>query len=645
MQKSALRLLIDLDDDTGQVRRIHDTKLDRTIVEFQAGHEFEMNGQPLNPDLVDHADEWGGLKTSFDLKCWEGYLMGARYEIDRIIVPGGQGNHIGSTQAIHFRHSLHRVPWGDYEKPLDELWKTPIEAPDLLKSFTALCAPNAFFGPNTHMRATAIGGSGPREHVSLEEGPVKDVVPYLQTSFRTTFPGQSSVPGALYYDPDTEQWLWIVVRHADIGGDIQYREDGQRIRYLPYKNMATHDRILFPDISLYYGQGMDEADACMAQFFDLYEEPPAWWYHTCWFWLHSFWQPNMSFELAKEAVRTLMDDCGVTGFGMTVHDLPPGGADCACRSPKASPYLGGDDKARALVDFIHEKGGHCYVWMGRYGKLQQGGPMQWRDEWALRGTDNRPVGAKVFRICDSLCPDYQTYLLKWVEYYVDYLGIDGIFWDSAFQPQPANFSEASKGWLNFPGEAMAGAPALYEEVYRFGKSLHEDFFMWAEGITTERVSNAFAVDNRAHGERSGHELANRLAHAGPRRLVWRTAWGQDVSGAFPFVSPGQDIHRDPLSDFYKKVAADPMNQWLCKTVRERGCRQARGIADGIAVLDEFLVVPMKDSLLGTVEVPADLARGTSLTNELTGTTIQGRKTPNGVEFDLSETGAWRMHEA
>lgn len=642
MEKKALRLQIELDDQTGQIRRIHDTKLDRTILEFNPGHEFELNGVPAPAEVIDHADEWGGLKTRFDVKCWEGYLTGARYEVTRTVVPGGEGNHIGNTQAIHFRHIIKRVPWGNYEKPLDDLWKNPIEAPDLLKSLTTLCAPTEFLGPNTHMRATAIGGSGPREHVSLEEGPVKDVVPWLQTSFRSTFPGQSSVPGALYYDPDTENWLWIVVRHADIGGEVVYREDGQRFRFLPYKDMKVHDRLLMPDISVHYGQGMAEADRCMAQFFDLYEEPPSWWYHTSWFWLHSFWQPNMSFDLAKEAVRILMDDCGVTGFGMTVHDLPPGGADCQCRSPKGSPLLGGDDSARELVDFIHARGGHCYVWMGRYGKLQQGGPMLWRDNWALRGMDERPVGKDEFRICDSLNPDYQAYLLKWVEYYVGYLGIDGIFWDSAFQPQPPNFSEASRGWLNFPGESMAGAPTLYEEVYRLGKSLHEDFFMWGEGISTERMTNAFAVDNRSHGEKSGHELVNRLAHAGPRRLVWRSAWSQDVSGAFPFVSPAQDIHQSPLSDFYKKLAADPMNQWLCRTVKERGCRQARGIADGIAVLDEFLVVPNREELLGTVSIPTELARGTKLVHELTGTVLEGRKTSSGVDFELTETGPWRM---
>lgn len=612
------------------------------MLEFGAGHEFELNNTAVPTEVVDHADCWGGLKTVFDIKCWEGYLTGARYRLERVVVPGGQGNHIGPTNAVHFRHTLARVPWGDYTKPLDDLWNVPIEAPDLIKSVKVLCAPTGLFGPDTRMRAVAIGGSGPREHVSLEEGPIKAVLPWLKTSFRTTFPGQSTVPGALYFDPVDQSWVWIVVRHPDIGGEIEYREDGQSFRFLPYRDMKVHDLLCLPDVSIYYGKGLEEADRCMANFFDLYQEPPAWWYNTCWFWLHTFWQPDMNFEKAREGVKLLMDDCGVKGFGLSIHDLPLAGADCEARSRKASPHLGGDDGARQLVDFIHNRGGHTYMWMARYGKLGAGGPTLWRDNWAMKGIDERAVGNNVFRICDALSPGYRQDMHKWIDYTINDLGITGIFWDSAFQPYPPNFSAASKDWLNFPGEAIAGPSSLYEEIYRLGKKHNPDFFMWGEGISTERVSNAFAVDNPTHGERSGHELMHRLAHAGPRRLVWRSCWTQDVSGAFPFIKPQADLHRTLESGFYRDVAADPMNRWLCQAVAQRGCRQARGIADGIAVLDDIVVVPDHKALWKTVVVPTELARGTGLKNLLSGAEVKGRECAGGVEFAIDAAGPWQM---
>ncbi len=635
-------LNLTMDDDTGQMRRLVDKRTDREIISFEPGHEVELNRNPVETDIIEHSKLCGAPLTRFDLRDMDCYLSGARYEMQRVVVAGGTPGHTGCDQSVHLRHTLRRVPWGDWKEPLDELWEHPIEAPVLLKSMSLLCAPTQFFGEKTHMRSISIGGSGPREHVSLEDGPIAEVLPYLQTRFRTTFPGQNTVPGALYYHPEDERWVWITVRHPFYGGDMAYSMDGLRYNFYLYKNMAVHDRFVLPDISFYFGQGLEDADQMLADFFDLYEEPPSWWFNTSWFWLHPVGQRNADYEKMEGAVDLLMDECGVNGFGLIMHDLSPAGADCECNSPKSSPLLGGDTGLQRVLDKIRDKGGHTYAWMARYGKIAAGGPPVWQDDWALRGIDGRPVGHEVFRICDSHSPGWREYVKGWVEYYIKYLGIDGIFWDSAFQPMVVNFSDASKDWLNCPGEAMAGGPALYEEIYRMGKQLHDDFFMWGEGITTECMMNAFAVDNQKHGEYSGHELMHRIAHAGRRRLVWRSAWPHDVSGAFPFLNPVNDVGQTYESDFYQRVAGDSMNQWLCRTVKERGCRQARGIADGIAVLDEFIVVSPKDDLLGTVTVPADLAKGETLTHEITGDQIKGKAVDGGVQFDIPATGAWKM---
>ncbi len=642
MKFKAKHLEVDIDESSGQLRAIRDLDSDREIIAFDEGHECEINGLPLPMAPIETKDFWGCPMTRFDVRSMDCYLAGARYELQRVIVPGEMGAITGRGKSVHFRHTLRRIPWGDWEDPLDDLWEHPIEAPEMLKSFSALCAPTPFFGAKTHIRAVAIGGGGPREHVSLEDGPFDEVLPWLQTRFRTSFPGQSTVPGALYYHPEDERWVWIVVRHPSIGGDIRFSSQGQAFNFYPFQNMEVHDRIAFPDISIYYGQGLDEADAVLASLFDLYEEPPPWWFHTTWFWLHPLMQPNASFDRMKKTVDLLVDECGVNGFGILSHDRAPGSLDCECDSPMPSSILGGESEFKKLVAYIREKGCHTYVWMARYGKLGRGGPSDWRDEWALRGIDSRPVGHEVFRMCDSHAPGFRDYLKKWVEYNIGHIGIDGIFWDSAFQPMVPNFSDASKAWLNCPGEAAAGGPDLYREIYHLGKQLNPDFFMWGEGISTECVMNAFAVDDRCHGEHSGHALMHRIAHAGPRRLVWRSAWSHDVAGAFPFINPVNDIGKSLDSDFYEKVAADPANRWLCKIVKERGCRQAHGIADGIAVLDEFIVVSPDSQLLGVVRVPDAWLKGTALVHELSGSRVEGQRVSEGVEFTLTETGPWRM---
>jgi hypothetical protein len=194
--------------------------------------------------------------------------------------------------------------------------------------------------------------------------------------------------------------------------------------------------------------------------------------------------------------------------------------------------------------------------------------------------------------------------------------------------------------IECPGEAMVAPLTFYEQAYRYGRSLSKDFFMWVEGISADMVSNAYSVDNAKHGAISGHPFMHRIADLGPRRLVWRSAWPHHLGGAFPFINPVSDINLDPGPATYAPWAADPMNQWICRTVRERGVRHAVGVGDGLSVLDEFLVASPK--ITGRAVVPEALAKGDGLTHEITGATVQGQRTDEGVVFDLPESGAWKM---
>lgn len=64
-----------------------------------------------------------------------------------------------------------------------------------------------------------------------------------------------------------------------------------------------------------------------------------------------------------------------------------------------------------------------------------------------------------------------------------------------------------------------------------------------------------------------------------------------VYGGMPSVKPGQDCaFRSPVTiDTYRAMAADPMNRWLVRFVREHGCREARFIDQGVAWCHGHLV--------------------------------------------------------
>ena len=264
--------------------------------------------------------------------------------------------------------------------------------------------------------------------------------------------------------------------------------------------------------------------------------------------------------------------------------------------------------------------------------------------WPIRGIDGRPVspppppgrGASASTSSTPATPPSEAYLFEWIEHYVKHLGIDGIFWDSAFQPLPPDFGD--KPYMDNPGQAGPHMLSFYERVYRFGKSLSPDFFMWGEGITTDAPMNAYAVDNRQTPE--AHRLMHRLAHRGPRRLVWRSAWPHDLASGFPFLSPTNDIGLPPTEEAYQKIADDPMNEWVCRTVREQGVRDAIGLAPGVSLLGDFVVV--SPGVSGTVHLSESRVGEGALEHVFDGSVTRGEASPEGVAFDLPEAGAYRV---
>jgi hypothetical protein len=489
----------------------------------------------------------------------------------------------------------------------------------------------------------AIGGSGPREHVSLEDGPVSEVVPRLQRDFRTTFPGQPTVNGALYYHPESQKFVWVIVRRPSVGGRMLLGPERHAYEFAYFKPMPIQDEIMTPAISLFWGQGLDQADRVLAEQFDMFEEPPEWWYHTTWFWLHPVWGQDTSFEKMGQGAELLTDGCGVNGFGMLVHDVPWAGMDIDVASPMPSPRHGGGAALRKAVERIRAKGGHTYAWMSQKGHRPDGAGFH--DSWSIKGDDGRPIrlhnkpdcGVRL-DIINPADPSFFEYISGWIRHYVQDIGINGIFWDSGLQPLPPDFG--NKRYLRSPGHGMASTLEFYRRIYQFGRSLSSDFFMWVEGISTDVPMNAFAVDAKNHHGQSGHAMMHRIAHAGPRRLVWRSAWPHELASGFPFINPVNDVGWPVGLDRYREVARDPMNRWLCRTVKERGIRHAVGLADGVSLSDEFVVVcPGAEK---TVLVPSQLCKSQRLASVLTDHAIEGNRTECGMQFAFTESGAFRF---
>lgn len=641
MTASPFSLQARVDPATGQLLALRDAAEHLPILAYDAGCELLINDVPLHTRLVDAAESRGEHHTRLRGGVAGGYGAGANLHIRRVISRGMTGLRPGKANSVHIRYEVSRVPMpDDAGEAAGYIWPPALEAPVQLDAVTVLAAPTRWFGEATHMRALAIGGTGPRGHVSYEDGPVAEIMPWLQSGFRTEFPGQATVAGALYYHREDHRWVWIMVRRPTTTGRVIFGESRHAYRFGYHMPFAPHEEVFTPAVSIHWGQGLEQAEAVLAEQFDLYEEPPDWAWHTTWFWLHPAWTRGLNYDDAAEGARILMEECGVNGFGLMAHDVPLSGNDVDVGSPAPSPCLGGDAGVRRLMDTLREGGAHSYAWISRHGHRPDS--LTFENTWAIRGIDGRPIRLRnqpdhgvTLDIIDPADPAFQAYMRRWIEYYVRDLGITGLFWDSGFQPIPPDFG--NKPYLRWPGQANALAAEFYHRMLRFGRSLSADFFMWAEGISVDMPMNGFSVDAKSHGGHSAHRLMHRLAHLGPRRLMWRSAWPHDVASGFTMLQPANDVGLS--ADAYRAIARHPMNQWICKTVRERGTRHAVGLADGVSRLDEFVIAC--PGAKGRVTVPD--APGQCLRHVISGGCVRGETADGGVCFELPSSGAYEFH--
>ncbi len=636
-------LNIQVDERTGQLIELHRPD-GSPLLRFHPAAELRLNGVSLETELVSIDQCASEHITIMHARITAAYGAGVRLEVRRILTLGAIGGHTGRSQTAHIRYEIRRIANTECGSTLDYIWQPEIESPFTLDRVDVLCAPTPLLGKSTRLRALAIGGSGPRDHVSFEDAPIAEVVPLLRTGFRSTFPGQPTINGGLLYNPDDQRFVWAIVRRPYVGGRMDFAADRIGFQFYYFLPMPIGEEIMTPAVSLMWGTNLDDADRVLAEQFDVFEEPPDWWYRTAWFWLHPNCQADGSFQAMGRGAEILHEQCGVNGFGMFLHDVPWAGRDCDVASPRPSPTLGGDRPLREVLKRFNDKGIHSYVWMSQKGHRPDG--PGYRESWAIKGIDPRCVrlhdkanaGVRL-DIVNPADPSFEEYIFDWIRHYVCDLGVTGIFWDSGFQPIPPDFGD--KPYVRFPGQSMASMLEFYRKAYRFGRSLSPDFFMWIEGISTDVTCNGFAVDKRDHEGACGHALMHRLAHRGPKRLVWRSAWPHDVSGAFPFLNPVNDVGWAPGPQRYEKVAADPMNQWLCRTVRERGMRSASGLGKGISRIDEFIIVSPGAP---AQEITIDGAQGRSARLEpiVGGDAVASTGTEGATRFSLQTPGAYRL---
>jgi hypothetical protein len=631
---------LEYDPQSGQIRRIYDRELAMEVIAFAPGAELEVNGAPLPLRLEDQDPEGPEPAWQSNLSATaHPFIGGAQgYNVFRQVVVGSackpSGNHINPPQSLHLRYRLDRARVERYASP-DPMsaGKRPIQAPLWLETVGTLAARTEWFGPETRMLQSALGGCGPRSHVGHEDGPVREVVPQLWNRYRTTHPGVQMIPGAVYYHPDG-RWLWITAQRPSVGMHWDYQLDRQVARFEYHARLQPAEILHTPEVSLYWGRGgREEMLARLAEHFIGFEEPPEWFYHTTWFWLHWWQYRPRGYEDMIEQVKFLHGELGLTGFGLTSHDVRPGTWDCCPTGLRPSPHLGGAEGLRKLGETVRNLGGKMYVWLPFLGLAKPGTDL--REDWKIRGDDGRPyesfwIGSfDMYHAVNFNHPEVQDYYLHWIRRYITEFQVDGIFWDCGGSPFPPDFSPPeTRPFQRFPSESMVGAYRFLDRVMEEGRRLSPDFFMWHECMGMDLPGTGYSTHT------GNDDFLIELNRYARRRLVFRSCSTYNLYGGFPTVAPKSDTaFSSPVDvETYRPMAQDPMNRWLVRFVRQHGVREAVGLAPGVSLCAGHVVVDPDRDGPREVRLPAAAGgTGEPLTNVLTSEKVE--------PLDRDEAGA------
>lgn len=649
-EKSIGNLTIGYDPKTGQILRVRDTVLEMDVIVFAPGHELELNKLPLPMTLVDQ-DKNDRIPTwQCNLRSIQHPAVGCAQGLDifRQVVVGSadnpSGNHINSPNSLHVRYRLDRAQVNRYaSSDAHSAGKRPIQMPLWLDTVGTLVARTEWFGPHTRMIQASIGGAGPRSHVGLEDAPVSEAVAHLWNKYRQTCPGVQTVPGAAYYHEDG-RWLWITSQRPTVGMHWEYGPDTLKAQFQYHALLEPAEIVHVPEVSLYWGRGgRQEMMKTFNDHFINYEEPPDWYFHTCWFWLH-WWQfRERGYEEMIENLKFLNGELGLTGFGLTSHDLRPGAIDCSPASLRPSPHLGGERGIRKLGETARELGCHMYVWLPFLG-LGKPSP-DLKPDWCIKGQDGRDYESfyieslDMYHAVNFKHPEVRQYYLDWIRRYVQDYHIDGIFWDCGGTPLPPDFSPREmRPFQRFPSESMVAGYQFMEEVMRFGKSLSDDFFMWHETLGMDLPGMGYSTSTQ------NDPFMFELNRAGRRRIVFQSHSTYNLYGGMARVSPHTDCHfKSPVTnETYRDMIADPMNRWLVKFVRENGVRGAVGLQRNVALCANHVVIDEHPEGCELI-LPPWAPNIRKLTNVFTGKTATPRTSAAGKTiFRLEQKTAYEI---
>lgn len=639
-------LYAEIDAESGDLTRLTDRRLKLDIIDQRPDWEFQVNRQSHPLKLEFNKDHRGLLETIARTQHFGGHSQGWALQVGRIMVPGESSLHIQyRIKRVRLQERVHVPGPNPYE----------LEMPLWIDTLGFLGWKFSLVRPDSIMRVAHLGAAGPREHLSFEEGTVESVVPHLDHFYRRTYPGQQAVPGVLFHRKDTDAWLCIYSRRAKLAHISDFTADGTRFHVQYHKLMDPDAEFPVPEFSLAWGRGKESMETFWADMFDQYEEPPEWLYRTTWAMMdyHTVYSSKQVFRPGPFKFRDIgvaaeasIKAGGANGFWLYTHTIRRSDSDTAPYSAGPNPDQGTHTEFRDMIRRIHDAGGRAVVWLSTTG-LRPGGDL--RPEWQVRGVDGRPYISWGFNAhefigaCNPLHPGYRAYMLDWTRRYLEDFDVDGFFLDCGVFTDPCDFSP----WFvenHFPSELGPSMRELYQDMWDLAQKIKPgQVHMFHEGVHADYAASGYMMCGMKMPPLPEGQLSNW------RQMVQFSQYGKRLnwSSFTPFDLASGFVHWNPVAggtdkEAMLKYASAPMNQFVCKLVREQGVREAIGLTDGVSRLGNTLVTVPSFKHLLPLSLPG-LEGAQRLRNAISGEVLERSKTENlGPAFQLQGGSAYHI---
>lgn len=576
----------------------------RELLGESPGHELSVNGQPL--DLKATPATWTNIEPYPQVIVGDALneMHGARFLTHYTGYAFDVTRSLRAVRSdeIHLTYTLQRTK-------IRTLYGTPgpgwgaLEAPLRADGFTVPCWNWEFWGENTQMIALNTSNGGPSCHLGYENGPIEEVKATANHFFRRQYCGDMGFPGAIFYDPDSQNWLAVSCRRPRLAYQLDHQsaQSGVAFEFLPMCEIEMSRTIQLPEIVFHAGKTKAEMDEFLAKFLStFYQEAPDWFGRTTWFDFSLGREFFSDWKQAETAALQLVENGAVSGLHLFPHQRNRAFGGTSPDGAGPLHDLGNPREFEAMVAKLKAKNVRLLFWMSTCG-MTPGGDAE--PDWFIRGTDGDtlcswglPHHPDIVYI-NTFHPGYRAYVEKWLHYYIGELGFDGVMFDCAGFAYPPDF--APREWMRFPSDTLLGNVAFFDWVMETVRKINPEAVVINEGNCLDAPCHGLLLGGNAPSKNDGMGQRDLLLDArnhGGKRFTIRASVEGDLAAGMINVSPWTNHGVAPdenemASGGYSAIGADPYNLLLTKLVRENGAYGATRVEGGASILGRTLFVP------------------------------------------------------